>query len=220
MEQVASALGYGVRTLRDAIAKDRYQLDLRTSLEQIIQVIADTVDQRDPYTAGHQRRVAELCVRIADKMSLESERIRGLHLAASIHDVGKIGVPAEILAKPGLLTPTQYGLIKEHPQLGYELVKNVLFPWPIAEMIRQHHEHIDGSGYPQGLAGEAILIESRILTVADVVEAISTHRPYRPARGIAFALEEILRGRGTAYDPDVVDACIRVFREDGYVFSA
>lgn len=216
MEQVAAALGYGIRTLRDAIAKERYQRDLSNSLEQTIQVIADTVDQRDPYTAGHQRRVADLCVQIAKKMDMECERIRGLHLAASIHDVGKIGVPAEILAKPGKLTPMQYGLIMEHAQLGYELVRNVHFPWPIADMIRQHHEHMDGSGYPQGLAGEALLLESRILAIADVVEAISTHRPYRPALGIEVALDEILEKRGVWYDAEAVDACIRVFREDSY----
>ncbi len=220
MNQVASAVGYGVRTLRDAIAKEQYQRDLRSSLEQTIQVIAETVDQRDPYTAGHQRRVADLCVRIGRRLGLDRERTHGLRLAASIHDLGKIGVPAEILTKPGRLTPTQYSLIQEHVQMGYDILKNVRFLWPIAEMIRQHHERMDGSGYPQGLIGDAILLESRILAVADVVEAMASHRPYRPSKGTAEALAEITRGRATLFDADVVNACIGVFHDEGYGFPA
>ncbi len=156
MEQVASALGFGITTLRTAVAKAQYQESLSASLEQTIEVIAETVDQRDPYTAGHQRRVADLCVAIAGKLGLSSERTQGLRLAASIHDLGKIGIPAEILAKPGLLTENQYSLLKEHVQLGYEIVKNVQFPWPIAQMILQHHERLDGSGYPRGLKADEI----------------------------------------------------------------
>jgi len=220
MEHVASAVAYGVRTLRDTIAKEQYQRDLRAGLEQTIQVIAGTVDQRDPYTAGHQRRVADLCVRIGVRLGLESERVHGLRLAASIHDLGKIGIPAEILTKPGRLTPIQYSLVQEHVQMGYDIVKNVRFPWPIADIILQHHERLDGSGYPQGLHGDAILCESRILAVADVVEAMATHRPYRVSRGIEEALREIARGRAIQYDADVVDACLRVFREDGYELPA
>lgn len=217
MDQVASALGYGMHTLREAVAKEQSQRDLRNSLEQMIQVIADTVDRRDPYTAGHQRRVANLSVEIARKLGLTTERAHGLRLAATIHDLGKIGIPVEILSKPGRLTPLQMDLVKEHVRLGYDIVKDVQFPWPIADIILQHHERLDGSGYPIGLTGDAILLESKILAVADVVEAMATYRPYRAALGVEPALEEILKGRGVLYDADVVDACVRIFREDGYV---
>jgi HD-GYP domain-containing protein (c-di-GMP phosphodiesterase class II) len=216
MEQVASELGFGISTLRTALAKAHYQESLSASLEQTIQVVAETVDQRDPYTAGHQRRVTDLCVAIAGKLGLSSERTHGLRLAASIHDLGKIGVPAEILAKPGRLTDIQFTLIKEHAQLGYEIVKNVQFPWPIAQMILQHHERLDGSGYPQGLKADEIFLESRILAVADVVEAMSSHRPYRPSLGIDAALDEVLSNRGTLYDPETVEACVSLFRREGY----
>ncbi len=216
MDQVASALGYGVRTLRDAVAKEQSQRELRSSLEQTIQVIADTVDRRDPYTAGHQRRVADLSVQIARHMGLDEERIHGLRLAADIHDLGKVGVPVEILAKPGRLTPTQMNLVKEHVEIGYEIIKDVKFPWPIADIVRQHHERLDGSGYPRGLSGDLILLEAKILAVADVVEAMATHRPYRTSLGVDAALEAVNEGRGSLYDSDAVDACIHVFREEGY----
>ena len=219
MQQVASALGYGIRTLRGAIAKEQYLGDLRDSLERTVELIAETVDRRDPYTAGHQRRVAELSVRIARKLGLDEERLRGLRLAATIHDLGKIGIPAELLVKPSKLSKAEFTLIKEHSQIGYEIVKNVSFPWPIASMIRQHHERMNGTGYPDGIRGEAILLESRILAVADVVEAMVSHRPYRPARGVEVALDELLSGRGDLYDPAVVDACITVFREEGFTFT-
>jgi PAS domain S-box-containing protein len=220
MEQIASDLAYGIETQRAEIARTRHQEDLRAALEQTIHVIAETVDQRDPYTAGHERRVADLCMRIAQKLDLPDDRTHGLHLAASIHDLGKIGIPAEILSKPGLLTPIQFNLLKEHAQLGYDILKNVAFPWPIADMILQHHERLDGSGYPRGLKGDAISLEARILAVADVVEAMSSHRPYRASKGVDVALDEILAERGTLYDAQVADACARVFREDGYEFPA
>jgi len=218
MDQVASALGFGITTLRTALAKTQYQESLNASLEQTIEVIAETVDQRDPYTAGHQRNVADLCVAIAGKLGLSSERTQGLRLAASIHDLGKIGIPAEILAKSGRLTENQYNLIKEHAQLGYEILKKVQFPWPIAQMILQHHERLDGSGYPQGLKADEIFFESRILAVADVVEAMSTHRPYRPSKGIEAAMDEVSSNSGALYDADVVGACVNLFRHDGYQF--
>lgn len=218
MNQIASALGFGITTLRTGMAKERYQRDLAASLEQTIEVISQAVDQRDPYTSGHQKRVADLCTHIARRMGMEPDRIQGLRLAATIHDLGKIGIPAEILAKPGKLTPIQYELIKEHPQLGYEIVRNVQFPWPIGEIIRQHHERLDGSGYPRGLRGDATLLEARILAVADVVEAMDSHRPYRAGRGIDVALAEILNERGTRYDENVVNACVALFRESGYAF--
>jgi HD-GYP domain-containing protein (c-di-GMP phosphodiesterase class II) len=216
MDRVASALGYGISTLRTALAKAQHQEDLRVSLEQTIEVIAETVDQRDPYTAGHQRRVADLCVAIAGKLGLSSERTQGLRLAASIHDLGKIGIPSEILVKPGRLSGNQYNLIKEHAQLGYEIVKRVQFPWPIAQMILQHHERLDGSGYPRGLKADEILLESRILAVADVVEAMSSHRPYRPSRGIDAALDEVMSKSGILYDAEAVKACVNLFRREGY----
>ena len=218
MNQVGSALGFGITTLRTAIAKAHYQEGLSVSLKQTIQVIAETVEQRDPYTAGHQRRVADLCVAIAGKLGLSNERTQGLRLAAGIHDLGKIGIPAEILVKPGRLTENQFTLLKEHAQLGYEIVKNVQFPWPIAQMILQHHERLDGSGYPQGIKADEILLDSRILAVADVVEAMSSHRPYRPSRGIKVALDEVLSQSGAQYDPEAVEACVNLFRNEGYQF--
>jgi HD-GYP domain-containing protein (c-di-GMP phosphodiesterase class II) len=171
---------------------------------------------RDSYTGGHQRRVANICVRIATELGLSKERIHGLHLAGTIHDLGKIGCPAEILSKPGHLSKNEFNLIKEHPQAGFNIIKDVDFSWPIAQIILQHHERIDGSGYPQGLTGDAILLEAKILTVADVVEAMASHRPYRPALGIEAALNEITKHRGTSFDADVVDKCLRIFHEQGY----
>ena len=218
MEQISQDLGFGIRSMRTEIAKNKYQQELRTSLLETIQVIAETVDQRDPYTAGHQRRVAELCARIAAKLGLSEERTLGLTLAATIHDLGKIGIPAELLSKPGRISPAELNLIKEHVRLGYEIVKNVHFPWPIANIVYQHHERINGSGYPLGLKGNDILLESRILAVADVVEAMGTDRPYRAAHGIDVALNEISSRSGILYDPDVADACVTLFRIDGYKF--
>lgn len=220
MEQIAAALGFGITTVRTAIARDRYQRDLHSSLEQTIEVISETIDQRDPYTSGHQRRVADLCARIGEKLGLDPYRIQGLRLAATIHDLGKIGIPAEILVKPGQLTRIQFDLIKEHARLGYDIVKNVTFPWPIGDIILQHHERLDGSGYPQGLREDAILLEARILAVADTVEAMGSHRPYRATRGIDAALAEVVAAKGTLYDPDAVDACVALFQQNGYAFPA
>ena len=184
-----------------------------------IQAIAAMVEMRDPYTAGHQRRVAQLAAAIAVEMGLPEEQVRGIHLAGTIHDLGKIQTPAEILSKPGKLSASEFSLIKDHPQNGYEILKDIEFPWPIAQMVWQHHEKLDGSGYPQGLQGDAILLEARIMTVADVVEAMSSHRPYRPGMGMDVALAEIGKGRGTHYDPDAVDASIKLFKEDGFTFK-
>lgn len=189
---------------------------MRDSLEQTIQVIADTGEERDPYTAGHQRRVARLCVNIATEMGLSADRIYGLHLAASIHDLGKIGIPAEILAKPRRLSPMEFGLIKEHPAIAFNILKSVNFPWPIATIIVQHHERIDGSGYPMGLKQDELLMESRILAVADVVEAMESHRPYRAALGKEAALKEITAQRGITLDAQAVDACLRIFNQQNY----
>ncbi len=175
-----------------------------------------TVETRDPYTAGHQRRVADLARAIATEMNLPADQIDGIRMAAAIHDLGKISVPAEILSKPTKLTNIEFGLIKTHSQSGYDILKDIDFPWPIARMVLEHHERMNGSGYPNGLTGDNILMESRILAVADVVESMASHRPYRPSLGIEAALEEIEKNKGTLYDNAVADACLRLFREKGY----
>jgi HD-GYP domain-containing protein (c-di-GMP phosphodiesterase class II) len=219
LQEIAGDIGFGIEALRTAVAKLEYQEKLRESLEKTIQVIADTGDQRDAYTGGHQRRVANICSRIATELGLSADRIHGLHLAATIHDLGKIGIPAEILSKPRGLTALEFGLIKEHAIIGFNILKDVSFPWPIAEIILQHHERIDGTGYPFGVRGESLLLESRILAVADVVEAMASHRPYRPALGIEAALSEISSHRGVTLDEQVVDACLRIFHVHGYIIE-
>jgi PAS domain S-box-containing protein/putative nucleotidyltransferase with HDIG domain len=186
---------------------------LRRTLSTTITTMAKIVETKDPYTAGHQLRVAELAELIAREMGLSPERVQGLHMAAMIHDIGKIYIPAEILSKPGQLTRIEIDMIRTHPNFGAEVLKAIPFPWPIADMILQHHERLDGSGYPKGLKGAEILLEARILCVADVVEAMATHRPYRAARGLLQALQEVQDFRGRYYDPDVVDACLTVIRQ-------
>ncbi len=195
--------------------QQRFADQLQTSLIQTIRAIALTIEKRDPYTAGHQERVAELAVKIGECMGLDEKRLEGLHLGALIHDIGKISVPAEILNRPGTLEDALYTIIKSHPSVGYDIIKGIDFPWPLAEMVLHHHERLDGSGYPDGLKGDEISLESRILAVADVVEAMASHRPYRPALGADTALEEIEQGKGTIYDPDVAECCIRLLREKG-----
>ena len=192
---------------------------LRKTLGGAVQAIASLVETRDPYTAGHQRRVADLARAIATEMGLSGDQIDGIRIAGTIHDLGKISVPSEILTIPRKLTALEYSLIKNHPQSGYDILKDIEFPWPIARMIVEHHERINGSGYPNGLPGEDLLSESKILSVADVVEAMATHRPYRPALGIDAALAEITANRGILYDPEVVDACLRLFHNKGYQIS-
>ncbi len=186
---------------------------LRRSLIQTVQAMAVTIEKRDPYTAGHQERVAVLASAIGDKLGLTGERLEGLRLGATIHDIGKIYVPSELLNRPGRLSDLEYMVIQSHPTVGHEILAGVEFPWPVAQMVLQHHERLDGTGYPNGLKGEAIMLESRILAVADVVEAMSTHRPYRPALPLETALEEIERGSGKIYDPEVVQATLTLFRE-------
>ncbi len=189
---------------------------LREALGGTIQTVASIVEVKDPYTAGHQRRVADLAQAIATEMGLPQEQIEGIRMAGLIHDLGKIAVPTEILSKPGRLNDLELSLVKTHPQVGYDILKRIDFPWPVAKIVLQHHERMDGSGYPQGLSGEEIMLEARILAVADVVEAMVSHRPYRPAHSIDEALEEISRNRGILYDPEVVDACVRLFTEKGF----
>jgi len=186
------------------------------SLIQTIRAIGLTVEKRDPYTAGHQRRVADLARTIATQMGLPTNQIDGIRMASMIHDLGKISVPAEILSKPTKLTDIEFMLIKTHPQAGFDILKDIEFPWPIARMVLEHHERMDGSGYPNGLTGDKLLIESRIIAMADVVEAIASHRPYRPALGLDKALGEISRNRGALYDPGAVDACLTLIEQKGY----
>lgn len=219
LEELANDLAYGIITLRTRASHERQEMILRESLEQSIQTIAATVEARDPYTAGHQKHVSELATAIAKEMGLSEEQVNGVHLAAIIHDLGKIHIPAEILSRPGKLSNIEFMLIQTHPQSGYDILKDVKFPWPIADIILQHHEKIDGSGYPQGLKGNQILLEAKIISVADVVEAISSHRPYRAALGIEAALDEIKKGRGIIYEASVVDACLKLITEKGFVFS-
>ncbi len=192
---------------------------LRRAMGGIIQAMALTLERRDPYTAGHQRRVAKLARAIADEMHLPGEQLDGIRMAATIHDLGKISVPAEILTKPSRLSKIEFNLIKTHSQVGYDILKTIEFPWPLAQIVVQHHERMDGSGYPSSLAGEDILQEARVLAVADVVEAMASRRPYRPALGIDKALEEISQNKGILYDPKVADACLKLFKEKGFSWS-
>ena len=189
------------------------------ALEGAVKAMSLTLEIRDPYMAGHQHRVSSLAVAIAQEMNLPWEKIEGLRLAGIIHDIGKIAVPTEIMTKLGLLTKTEFKLIKDHPRVGYEIVKDIAFPWPVAHIILQHHERLDGSGYPEGLVGDAILPEAQILAVADVVESICSLRPYRPALGLEKGLEEARKGRGICYDTRVVDACIKLFRDGRFSFK-
>ena len=180
------------------------------------------MEPRDSLPSSIRARIAsigELAAAIAAEMGLDEDMQRGLRVAGAVHDVGKIMVPSEILSKPGRLSSVEYELIKQHAEQGYQILKDVAFPWPVAEVARQHHERIDGSGYPRGLKGTEIIIEARITTVADVVESMSSHRPYRPMLGVDLALQEIERGAGASYDADVAAACLRLFREKGYVIA-
>jgi HD-GYP domain-containing protein (c-di-GMP phosphodiesterase class II) len=189
---------------------------LERSIMSTVQAISHMVDLRDPYTSGHERRVGELAAAIGAEIGFSEHQVTGLRIAGNVHDVGKIAVPAEILSKPTRLSAAEFAIVKTHAQQGYEILKDIEFPWPIALAVWQHHERLDGSGYPQGLQGEAICLEARILAVADVVESMSTHRPYRPALGIEAAFAELRAQSGTRYDPAIVDACIRLFHNKGF----
>jgi len=220
--------GQGHIVASDVVAHDiteskRADLKLKQTLTSLkkavgvtIHVLVATLESKDPYTAGHQSRVAHLACAIASEMGLSAEQIDGIGMAGSIHDIGKISIPSEILTKPTRLTAIEFTLIKEHAQTGYEILKDVESPWPLAQIAFQHHERMDGSGYPRGIKGDEILPEARIMAVADVVEAMAYHRPYRPALGIEAAHAEILKNRGILFDEAVVDACLRLFLEKGY----
>jgi PAS domain S-box-containing protein/putative nucleotidyltransferase with HDIG domain len=189
------------------------------AMENTIQAMAMIVEMRDPYTAGHQRRVTQLACAIAREIGISEDRIIGLRLAGLIHDIGKVRIPAEILTNPDGLSEAEFTMIKMHPMIGYEILKTIDLPWPIARIVHQHHERMDGTGYPLGISGEDIIPEARILAVADVVEAIASHRPYRPSFGIDVALDEISKRRQKLYDSKVVGACIRLFRKKGFVLD-
>ncbi len=194
--------------------------DLRKSMGGIIKAIVKTIEMRDPYTAGHQHRVAHLSRAIAHELKLKRDQIEGIRTAATIHDLGKISVPAEILSKPGKLTDCERGIIEAHPQAGYDIVSSIDITLPIASILLQHHERIDGSGYPNGVLGEEIFIEAKIIGVADVIEAMASHRPYRAATGIDEALDEIAQGRGVLYEQEVVDVCLLLFNDKGFSFDS
>jgi PAS domain S-box-containing protein/putative nucleotidyltransferase with HDIG domain len=193
-------------------------IKLQIVLDQVVQVMATIAETRDVYTAGHQKRVSELAVAIAKELELEEKILKSVQVASSIHDIGKIAVPVEILAKPNKLTLYELGIIRGHVQVGYDILKTIAFPWPIADIVYQHHERLDGSGYPQGLKENEILLAAKIIAVADVVEAMCSHRPYRPNHGLVQAITEISCNRGVLFDSDVVAACIRVF-EKGSPYS-
>lgn len=192
---------------------------VRKTLGKTVESITRMTEIRDAYTSGHQQRVAKLACAIARDMGLSAHQIEGIRVAGLLHDIGKIAVPIEILTKPGRLSVFEFNIIKTHPEIGYEIVKGIDFPWPVAQGLLQHHERLNGSGYPLGVAGEKICLEAKILGVADVVEAMSSHRPYRPALGTAKALGEVLQKKDTLYDPHVVDSCVRIFKEQDFDFN-
>jgi putative nucleotidyltransferase with HDIG domain len=188
--------------------------ELQKAMDGIIHAVSLVVESRDPYTAGHQRRVAELARAIAREMGLSEWQTMGIYVAGLLHDVGKVAVPSEILSKPGKITDSEFSIIKNHCRVGCEILQRIDFPWPVTKAVLQHHERLDGSGYPEGLSGDQIIIEAKILGVADVVEAMSSHRPYRPALGLKSALEEVSRASGILYDIEVVDACLSLLKKN------
>ncbi len=224
--ELADDLVYGIGALRTRAERERameqnrlHTVRMEKALLETIEAIGSALEKRDPYTAGHQRQVAKLAHAIAQEMKLPQEIAEGIYMGCLIHDIGKIYIPAEILSRPGKLTNAEFEIIKCHPQVGYDIIKGIEFPWPVAKMILEHHERMNGSGYPQGLKGGEISLEARILAVADVVEAMASHRPYRPAVGLDNALEEISQNREALYDPQAVDVCLRLFREKGFQFD-
>ncbi|WP_321329884.1 HD-GYP domain-containing protein [uncultured Ilyobacter sp.] len=213
LEKLACDIAYGLYILQLKNERDRALEFHKEALLNTIEAFVLTMKKRDPYTAGHQKRVTELAVAIGERMGLDEKRIEGLRLGAMIHDIGKINVPGEILNRPGKITRHEFEIIKPHSQLGYEIIQGLDFPWPIEKMILQHHERIDGTGYPKGLKGEEIITEAKIIAVADVVEAISSHRPYRVALGIQAALAEIKKRKGSSFDVQIVDICVELFEK-------
>lgn len=213
-EQKSSLLNVSENLAQNFIS----EISTLSNLEASLQAISTMLEKRDPYTAGHQQRVADLAERIALTLGLPADQVHGIRLAALVHDIGKIQVPAEVLNKPGKLTDLEYSLIKLHPQTGYDILKGIKFPWPIAQTVLLHHERLDGSGYPQGLKSEQIILDARIIAVADIVESMSSHRPYRPSLGLDAALDEITKQRNVQLDAQVVDTCLQLFKHSGYQF--
>jgi len=210
-----------LRALREwehILARRKAENKLEQVLFQTVEALALMVEKRDPFTAGHQKKVSQLACAIAKGMRLDAKTEQGIYIASILHDIGKISIPAEFLSKPGKLDPVEFTIIKYHPQIAYDMLKSIEFDYPVAKIVEQHHEKCDGSGYPYGLKKDDILLQARIITVADVVEAISSHRPYRPALGIDAALQEISSNSGILYDPEVVEVCLDLFQNKGFHF--
>ncbi len=227
LEELAGDIAFGLHDIeleeKDKLSEQKLQQSyqkLQKTMEDTIYTIGKIAETRDTYTSGHQKNVSQIVTFIAQEMKLPKDKIEGVRIASLVHDIGKISLPAEILNKPTKLSEIEYSLIKDHSQVGHDILKSIDFPWPIEKIVLQHHERLDGSGYPRGLKGEDIIIEARIIGVADVVEAMSSHRPYRPALGIDAALEEISQKRGILYDPEVVDTCLKIFKEKGFKFES
>ena len=223
-ENLANEIGYGLRAIEhrkelieEVKERQAAQAHLTLALEATIAAMSKTMEWRDPYTAGHQKRVADIAVLIGEKMGLSQDRLQGLHMAGMVHDIGKVAIPAEILTKPTALTDLERKMVQGHVESGYQILKDVPFKWPIADMVRQHHERIDGSGYPLGLKGDQILLESKILAVADTIEAMASHRPYRAARSIEATFEEIKRLSGTCLDSAVVEVALKIFSDEAMI---
>ncbi len=208
-----------IETALDITEQKQAQNKLKKTIDAIIETISKIMDTRDPYTAGHQIRVSQLAIRIAQEMNLSPDKIESVKIASLIHDIGKIGIPSELLTKPTKLDVIEFSFIKKHPEIGFTILKDIDFPYPIAQIVLQHHERNDGSGYPQGLKRKDILLEAKIINVADVVEAMSSHRPYREALEIDVALDEIVRNKGILYEPRIVDVCVKLFKEKGFKFK-
>lgn len=222
-EQLSAELSHGLRAFAERqqleaerLQRELMQTQLSVALTATVKAMAKTMESRDSYTAGHQERVAQIAVAIARKLGWDEHRVRGVEMAAVVHDIGKIAVPLEVLTKPRRLSESEFALIKEHPDTGYQILQDIPFPWPIAEIVRQHHEKLDGSGYPRGLRASEILPEAQVLAVADIVESMASYRPYRPALGIAIALAEIQALSGTKLDAAIVDCCLRLFNQDQF----
>jgi len=225
-KEVAGDVALGLHSIKMGKKLDKQTHDLQQNYQKTkramnatIETMSKIVEAKDPYTAGHQQRVHQLAIAIAKELNFSEDKIEGIRIASLIHDIGKIGLPTEILSKPTKLSDIEFSLIKEHPQIGYNILKSIDFSYPVAKIVLQHHERLDGSGYPNHLKGDKIFLEARIIGVADVVEAMSSHRPYRPALGIEKALEEISQNRGILYDPEVVDICLNLFKEKGFKFE-
>lgn len=215
---------YELDTIEDTTKRKKIEEDLRLSYKRIeelfndiILVLSKTIELKDPYTAGHQRKVMLLATKIAEAMDLDKDKIEGIRVASYLHDIGKITIPSEILNKPGKLSDLEFEIVKTHPTAGFEILKDVSFPWPVAEIVFQHHERLNGSGYPRGLKNGEILLEAKIIAVADVIEAMTSHRPYRPPMSLEVALDEIKKNKGILYDPEVVDITVKLF-EEGFSF--